>query len=521
MKTNVNHQVSSAGNESLKLSLVKKTRTTLFRRILLWCGVLALVSLAGIPAGCTKPQKKIFYGRNQGLANPELRGMISFGKKDSLANAKVGEMLEITLVGTLTKRPNPNRKGRYIWDLESFFGKDFSVRLNDFGEINQEPYLDAHVLVTATGEVVRGEAEPVPVVKTVTRIHRRSDEEVTAFEAEAERAAAEAAKGAPRGFDPSPNAKPFSGTWGIRVPLPSAMWEDQLNAFDVKAFSDQFTQLTSASHVIVNVTHPAKGAFFVGPHPELAKIVGPEPFPTRDLLGEVLDAIIASGKKALVYFACGGFHGREAAEETKVAWDTHIESLDMYHVEAVRELILTHYAQRYGEKISGWWFDGAKAVTASERPKWKAVILAANPKAIISFNSMAGPPYSSKPECHYFGGHPTPRKLHPFWNSINLPMITDIEKGPWMGTKGAQVEPGYGALGHVFMGLQDRWTGGPCKFPPEQAFDWTARVLKAGGMYTWAVPRLKTGNISLIRGPQFELLLKINEAVEKMRSGKE
>ena len=469
-----------------------------------WIVTIALVGLLTVLTGCAKQPKKIFLGRKEGLAN-----------------LRLGNKLEITLVGKLVKRPHPNIKDRQIWDLKSFFGGKGSSRIYDFGEIDQEAYLNAKVRIVASGEVVRGAAEPVPAIRKILRVEKLNDEEVKAFEAEEAKAEAEAAKGVPRAFDPSPNALPFSGTWGIRVPLPSAMWEDQLNAFDVKAFSDQFTQLTSASHVIVNVTHPAKGAFFVGPHPELAKIVGPGSFPTRDLLGEVLDAITASGKKALVYFACGAFHGREASTEKRAAWDKHVESLGMYHVEAVRELLLTHYAQRYGEKISGWWFDGAKSVTDRERLKWRAAVLAGNPEAIVAFNCMAGPPFKSTPECHYFGGHPTPRSRHHFWEPINLPMITDIEKGPWMGTRGAQVEPGYGALGHVFMGLQDRWTGGPCKFPPDQAIEWTTRVLKAGGMYTWAIPRLKQGKISLMWEAQFQLLLKINAAVEKMRSRKE
>ena len=63
------------------------------------------------------------------------------------------------------------------------------------------------------------------------------------------------------------------------------------------------------------------------------------------------------------------------------------------------------------------------------------------------------------------------------------------------------------------MGLQDRWTLGNCAFPPDRAIEWTTRVVSAGGMYTWAVPAAGSG----MAGKQFNLLLKIDQAVEKLR----
>jgi len=91
-------------------------------------------------------------------------------------------------------------------------------------------------------------------------------------------------------------------------------------------------------------------------------------------------------------------------------------------------------------------------------------------------------------------------------------MITAIEDGPWMSTGGFTVEnPAYGALGHVFMGMQERWNSGKCSFPAAQAVEWTTRVIAAGGMYTWTVPRSQ----SSIPEGQFKLLLKIDAAVKK------
>ena len=94
-------------------------------------------------------------------------------------------------------------------------------------------------------------------------------------------------------------------------------------------------------------------------------------------------------------------------------------------------------------------------------------------------------------------------------------MITAIEANPWMSCSGEPVgDPNKSTLGHVFMGLQDRWTLGKCAFPPDQAIEWTTRVISAGGMYTWAAPRAG----STIADKQFQLLKKIDKAVEGLRN---
>ena len=325
-----------------------------------------------------------------------------------------------------------------------------------------------------------------------------------------------------REFESSPNAKPFMGAWGPRVCIPSAMRPTGVEEFDGTKFWEQISKLTTADYIMANVTQPAGGCYFTGPHPELAEALKLEKpsFPTRDVLGETLDKIKENGKKALVYFGAKALHADRASDETKAAWDKHIEALGMTHHEATRKLILKHYAEKYGTKIDGWWFDGSGDIDEPERILWRKTILANNPKAIMVFNRMAGAPYRSTRQCDYFGGHTTPIVKEAFWSMANERMITDIEASPWMGIRESRpVKEGYGALGHVFMGMQAKWTMGKRKFPPKQAIDWTTRVLAAGGMFTWAVPFNRT--IPAIPSEQFDLLLKINKEVKRLRSGED
>ena len=431
-----------------------------------------------------------------------------------------GTEVDLVINGIITSRQHPTRKAMRIYVLNAFDGLTHGIprgergiaegiKLEDFD--NKAVKAKVLALPAATGDM-----KSTAIVKLLS-VEAIADKEAQQLKEQGENALLAEKT---RVFNPSPNALPYSGTWGVRMSLPSAKWLEQLDKYDVSGFVEQLSKLDTASYVILNVTHPAGSIHFTGPHPKLEKILNTSKhlkapsFPTRDLLGEVLDAIRATGKKTLVYFASEGYHTDEAPKELQDKWFKHIESKGMTHYEAVRKLILKHYIDKYGSKIDGWWFDGSGGVNKTERLLWRKTVLAGNPKAIVAFNRMAGPPFNSTAECDYFGGHPTPRSRNKFWEPVNLPMITAVEDGPWMNTYGDSVKKaGYGALAHVFIGMQDRWTLGNCKFPPKQAIEWTSRVVSAGGMYTWSVPR----NGDKISGKQFNLLLKINTAIKKER----
>ena len=429
-----------------------------------------------------------------------------------------GVEAEVAFYGRITSRPNPNHKGVFIYDLLRFGqekprGLPRSPKLWPAG-VALKAFVGVPVKVTVIAKpTVTGPIDRKTPVLRLLSIERLEAEEAEALEKQAEK---ERLIDRSRTFNPSPNALAYVGAWGVRMPLPSSKWPDRLKAFDVSVFAKQIAQLKTASYVILNITQPTWSSYYTGPHPELEKVLKTasfrpdigSAFPARDLIGEALDAIRATGKKTLVYFAPGGFARNTPEKELTEAWLSYIESRGMTNPEAVRKLILTHYAQQYGAKIDGWWFDGGGGATRDERLLWRKTVYDANPKAIIVYNRMSGPPFKSTAQCDYFGGHPTPRKRKKFWDPVNLPMIEAIEASPWMDPDGRPVDkPGMGALGHIFMGLQDRWTIGKCAFPPEQAMEWTNRVLRAGGMYTWAVPCSGSG----IADKQFELLRKIDE----------
>jgi len=441
-----------------------------------------------------------------------------------------GVEVEVEIEGLIASHPHRVRTDKIIYTLQSFDGEEHELPRwgqNTTPGINLEEWVGTcakvklRIIPEATGIMWR-----VPITYLVGL------EKMDQLEGEKRKKELEAKKIADRArtLNPSPNALPYSGTWGVRMALPSEKnGSKAVENFDVNAFAKQVAQLKTATYVILNVTQPSGPYWFTGPHPELEKILQTRPhwkgpkypnrgsFPRRDLLGEVLDAVRKTGKKTLVYFACEGFMPEmgEKREPVKTAWFDYIESQGMNHHEAVRKLLLKHYADRYGTKIDGWWFDGAGVIrNEEERSAWKETVYSANPKAIVAFNSMAGPPFRSKAQCDYFGGHPEPRKSNKFYDDVQLPMITAIEAGPWMNCSGEPVDdPKMGALGHMFIGMQDRWTSGKLDFPEERAIDWTTRVVAAGGMFTWSAPRAG----SVMAKEQFQLLQKIDKAVGNLR----
>jgi len=426
--------------------------------------------------------------------------------KGNSDHIKVDASGNTTIKGELKKRKDNEKRYRYTLVDAAF--RSFTIS-KPSSDIKLDDYVGEVVAITGKLREFEEKGTPDVRMEKITKIEKLEGAAIKEYLAAFDRE-----------FEPSPNAKPFMGTWGPRVCIPSAMSTEGVKKFDIKPLAEQVSKLTTASYVMLNLTQPAGGCYFTGPHPELAEALKLEraSFPTRDVLVLALDAIQASGKKALVYFGAKALHANKATDETKAAWDKHIKSLGMTHHEATRKLIVKHYAERYGTKISGWWFDGSGDIDEPERILWRKTILDNNPKAIIVFNRMAGAPYRSTKQCDYFGGHTTPIVKEAFWSMANERMITDIEASPWMGIRGSRpVKEGYGALGHVFMGMQKKWTMGKCRFPPKQAIDWTTRVLAAGGMFTWAVPLNKT--IPQIPSSQFNVLLKINKAVEQARAG--
>lgn len=315
--------------------------------------------------------------------------------------------------------------------------------------------------------------------------------------------------------------KPFEGTWGVRILLPTSQDQKALESFDVPAFIKQVTQLKTISYVMINIHNGHFGSYHNAPHPELQAVLGKKHFPDRDLFGEVVDSLKSHNLKVLVYFSAPGFDwaGKYVPNAaTQDIWDKYIKSKSMSHWDAVAELIVKFYSDKYGKKIDGWWFDRTKRVdgTLTTDAEYRTMARAArsgNPDSILAFHHTTGPLNRGTPYCDYTAGHPHPMAYSKGpWDNVNLRMVKAIENGPFI--KGPFIndetkpvaKPDEGTLGQIFMPFQRNWKNGSASFPTDQALDWMTRVRNAGGFYTWAVAR--TGGLFV--APQFNQLLEMD-----------
>lgn len=312
----------------------------------------------------------------------------------------------------------------------------------------------------------------------------------------------------------STRAEWMEGGWGVRILLPGGDREE-VRAFDVHAFADQIKQLDSLSWVMLNVTQGACGSLYTAPHPELEAHIHPAMAPSRDLLGEMIAELRKQDLRILVYYASEGpakvkkwTHFLEyTVQGSFEKWDEYCASLKMSSPEAIAEKIIKYYSLRYGENIDGWWFDHAGH---GDTKLYAEAARAGNPNAAVSFNvhSQGKVVRGCKEEDVAFG-HPTVLIRKPSSWEGNERMIETIEASNYVD----------GVLGHMFIPMQKGWWKHEANFPDEQALDWTLRVVKAGGAYTWAVAlSQEEGRTSQLAGKQFAQLQQINSAYKALSS---
>lgn len=181
-------------------------------------------------------------------------------------------------------------------------------------------------------------------------------------------------------------------------------WNKLVDQFDVKGFANQMAKAKIGWVMFCLDDH-----YFAWPCSPNSKFnlytgYGPgEKCSKRDLIMDVADALNAKGIKLIVYYA--GLNGYQ--KEPKIlagfgdAFRGNVGEKGAPSAESRRKRleILEEYANRFGTKIAGWWFDTPGKNSYDEKPYdwWKinSIVHNANPKAVIALAqggmSMMGP----------------------------------------------------------------------------------------------------------------------------------
>ena len=153
--------------------------------------------------------------------------------------------------------------------------------------------------------------------------------------------------------------------------------------FDVDAFVAQAVE-AGAGHVLWTANHALHR--LPAPHPEVDRIL-PGRTCRRDLLGEIADGLAARGIKLILYY----HHGTDGPQQDP-EWQAAVGSLEAdqagFYDNYCR--IVAGLGERYGPKITAFWFDAGYALVRRGPVPWERLAEAAragHPGRLLTYNA--------------------------------------------------------------------------------------------------------------------------------------
>ncbi|HEY5584217.1 MAG TPA: discoidin domain-containing protein [Ruminiclostridium sp.] len=157
-------------------------------------------------------------------------------------------------------------------------------------------------------------------------------------------------------------------TW-TKLTMNSTTWNNMVSNFDVNGLANQ---LATAKVGFAVLTLGQNSGYICTPNSTYDSLMGYSPArsTTRDLVNDLYNALSPRGIKLMLYIPCA-------------------KPGDDYSNPDGWANVIREWSTRYGNKISGWWFDGYYGHTEVTQPLSDAVH-AGNPTAAISFNPGIG-----------------------------------------------------------------------------------------------------------------------------------
>lgn len=279
------------------------------------------------------------------------------------------------------------------------------------------------------------------------------------------------------------------------VPPSVERWNDLIDHFDAKALAAQLSDVGAGWY---QISIGQNSGYYLAPnaaYDRLTRREGPSTCSRRDLVADLSAALAPRGIRLMVYLPSGG-PGRDRAAVAALDYQNGPHRNREFQ-EKWQEIIAT-WSQRWGSRVSGWWFDGCywpnamyRASAAPNFASFAAAARSGNPQSAVAFNpGVVYRTLSVSPDEDFTAGeidHPeqwTPKRV--------LDGRVD----------GAQV--------HVLSFLGTAWGKGVPRFTTQQVVDISRKVAAAGGVITWDVPVQAGGTIA----PRFlEQLAAVNRAL--------
>lgn len=273
-------------------------------------------------------------------------------------------------------------------------------------------------------------------------------------------------------------------------------WNELVDNFDVEGLAKQIESVGAGYYLI---TIGQNSGYYLSPNATYDKYVGitPSKCSRRDLIAELYEPLYKRGIRLMVYLPSGAPNGDRIAKES-LQWQNGLHRNREFQIKW--EQIIREWSLRWGDKVSGWWFDGCywpnSMYRHPEPPNFESFAAAAragNPDSVVAFNPGVYNRLSSlTPYEDYLAGE------------INDPNAVDLRRAVDGRHDGVQV--------HVLSYLGRRWGIGEPRFSTEQVVRYSRQRTSKGCVLTWDVPIQSNG---LISQPFMDQLAAVGKALSE------
>ena len=146
-----------------------------------------------------------------------------------------------------------------------------------------------------------------------------------------------------------------------------------VNNFDVDYFLKQFDQ-TKADWLIITLGQTT--GYFCSPNDYLDKLA-PGHTASRDIIREIAEGLRKRNKRLILYLASG--QSSDPIYRDVFKWGS--EGAYEQYLNFVRS-----YSERYGDLVSGWWFDNSGVHSTEAWQQWINAARAGNPQSALAFS---------------------------------------------------------------------------------------------------------------------------------------
>jgi hypothetical protein len=187
------------------------------------------------------------------------------------------------------------------------------------------------------------------------------------------------------------------GGWGYPQYGPKKPWPKMIDDFDVESFANMCAEV-GAGYVVWSATWMSY--HFPAPIKAIDNIL-PGRTCSRDLIGELADALDRRGIKLILYYHLGSWYAKNGVSQYGWAKNGLSQDDQKLFVDSFCS-ITTEVGTRYGKKLAGWLIDDGMIYYPAPFEQMGKALKAGNSSRLISYSSYVMPRFTEFQD-YFFG----------------------------------------------------------------------------------------------------------------------